>query len=341
MTRSNVNWSSSLLNHSITYHDFYTNTYLGFTSDARNMSGCPQYVLDVTNPTSQKVPAYVMVSRHYTNYDDLLGNDKYKILFSLQVYETERPQLMVKQSDAKTILSSEIVYTNIPYDMCRILVEPGHHVYSVVLQTLKKDARNLHSFGFTLQTRFNSIISGFVQPINEYAQYHFNCRVAGKWEGSNAGGRSSLESFANNPMYAIRVTRPTFVHTRLEVVGDSGLSVYLRLLRRKDVEERHLTQHYMVLGSDAFTSGACLLQGELEPGEYVLIAATYNAGERGRYVITTRSSLPLEMKAVQDKPIPLPMLGDDLPFAYNIISFIRACAAGESVLGPTGFRRAH
>ena len=142
-------------------------------------------------------------------------------------------------------------------------------------------------------------------------------------------------------MYAIRVTRPTFVHTRLEVVGDSGLSVYLRLLRRKDVEERHLTQHYMVLGSDAFTSGACLLQGELEPGEYVLIAATYNAGECGRYVITTRSSLPLEMKAVQDKPIPLPMLGDDLPFAYNIISFIRACAAGESVLGPAGFRRAH
>ena len=146
-----MNWSSSLLDRSITYHNFYTNTYLGLTSDARNMSGCPQYVLDVTNATSSSYPVYVMVSRHYTRYEDLLGNEHYKVLMSLQVFETEGPCLMVKQADAKAMLCPEIVYTNIPYDMCRILVAPGHHVYSIVLQTLKQTPINLQKFGFTLQ----------------------------------------------------------------------------------------------------------------------------------------------------------------------------------------------
>ena len=335
-----MNWSSSLLDRSITYHNFYTNTYLGLTSDARNMSGCPQYVLDVTNATSSSYPVYVMVSRHYTRYEDLLGNEHYKVLMSLQVFETEGPCLMVKQADAKAMLCPEIVYTNIPYDMCRILVAPGHHVYSIVLQTLKQTPINLQKFGFTLQARFNSIISGFMNPINEYPQYHFNYRVAGKWEGDNAGGRSSLASFSQNPMYSITVTRPTFMHVRLEVMDNSSLSVFLRLLRRSDAEKRLFFHKNCVLDAEAFTSGACMLRGQVDPDEYVLVAATYDHGEFGKYIITSRSSLPLEMRPLQEKHIPLPILGDDLPYVYSIIDSIDACVTGQSVVGPQGFRRA-
>lgn len=337
---SNVNWSSLLLDRSITYHDSYTNTYLGLTSDARNMSGCPQYILEVTNNQNTSLPVYVMVSRHYTRYDDLLGNDHYKVLISLQVFETDGPRLMVKQSDAKEAICEEIVYTNIPYDMCPIKVAPGHHFYTIVLQTMKQDPTNLQKFGFTLQARFNSILTGCMKPINEYPQYHFNYRVAGKWEGDNAGGRSSLVSYQKNPMYSITLTRPTFIHIRLEVMDNSELCVYLRLLPRSDVEKGLFFHKNSVLSAEAFTAGASMLYGQVDPGEYVLVAATYEPGQFGKYIITSRSSLPLEMRPLQEKRIPLPMMGDDMPYVYSIIDSIDACVTGQSVMGPQGFRRA-
>ena len=83
-----------------------------------------------------------------------------------------------------------------------------------------------------------------------------------------------------------------------------------------------------------------MLRGQVDPDEYVLVAATYDHGEFGKYIITSRSSLPLEMRPLQEKHIPLPILGDDLPYVYSIIDSIDACVTGQSVVGPQGFRRA-
>ena len=189
--RSNVNWSPELLNTSVTYHDCYTNVFNGYTKDVMNLSNCPQFVLDLTNTTRYENPVYIMLSRHYLNYDDMLGNDQTYILISLQIYRTEGPRYLVKERDAAEVITKSISFTNAPYTLCRFMLPPGHFTYSVVVMSCKEKPRNLKTFNFSIQVRFHNDVHGSVKPISDFPKYHFLTRVAGEWKSDNNGGRPS------------------------------------------------------------------------------------------------------------------------------------------------------
>ena len=213
LTSSNVNWSPELLNSSVTYHDCYTNMYLGSMSDLRNIGGCPQYVLELMNPTNQVIPVHAMLSRHYTDYEDMLGSDHTKIVISLQVYQTDGVKYLVKEKDAIRPVREEAIFTNIPYDLCRILLPPGHTTYTVAVMAYKEQLRNRKPFDFSLQVRYPSIVTGSMKPITEFPQYHFSSRAAGVWKADNVG-KPSLKTFKMNPRYLLHLNRQTFINAR-------------------------------------------------------------------------------------------------------------------------------
>ena len=272
--RSNVNWSPELLNTSVTYHDCYTNVYLGFTSDLRNLSGCPQYVLELTNTSNQVIPVHIMLSRHYTDYEDMLGSDQTKIVMSLQVYQTDGVKYMVKEKDAIKPIRPDAAFTNIQYDLCRILLPPGHTTYTIVVMAYKEKPRNRKPFDFSLQVRYPSVVTGSMKPITEFPQYHFSSRAAGVWKADN-GGKPSLETFKANPRYIVHITRSTFINARLETIKNREIAIHLSLFRLEDVKAEQFNRRHVLAEAEGFMLGACVLETELQAGDYVLIASEY------------------------------------------------------------------
>lgn len=270
-----MNWSPIILNKSLTFHNSYTNIYQGITSDTINMSECPQYVIEMDNPLSHPMPLYVMLSRHYTQYSQLLGDENQRILVCIQLFELNEPKLVVKNSDALSSVKKEITYTNVPYSLCKVSVPTGHHIYSAVVLTLKETPANNKRFDFTIQFRYHSSVQGVVKQIGDYPQYHFVTRVGGEWKGVNACGRISHGSYEKNPMYFFTLFQNVAINLRLESIHNETIGLNLRLWKKEDVLNGEYRISTSIANSGDYRQGVCCLQTMLLAGEYVAVASTY------------------------------------------------------------------
>ena len=303
---SNVNWSPELLNKSITYHDLYSNVFSGYSSDLKNLSNCPQYILEFTNPSTETVPVHVMISRHYTDYDEMLGCEKTKIVMSLQAYAIKKPAFLTKESETIQTIRDEAVFTNIPYDVCHIHVPPGNSTYSVVIMTYKREENNRKKFNFSLQMRYPKIIEGTMRPIQHFPNYRFITRECGQWTDQNNGGPITEKTFLNNPWYTFQITAPTYIHAFLESIQNSNAVLSLYLLRYEHVSAGEYRREYRIAQSSHSSRAACMLEQELEPGTYTLIPAEDHKLVNLKYNISIRSSKPLLLNGEHCLILPTP-----------------------------------
>lgn len=270
---SNVNWAPNLLPKSCTFHEAYTNTYQGVESDTQDMSQSPQYIMEFTNPTQFNQPVYVMLSRHYTQYFQLLGNENYRVLLSVQLFEIDKPRLVVKNADVIRRIEPEIIFTNTPYDFAKVYVPPGRHIYCAIVLTVKEGPENNQRFNFTIQFRYPNTLQGQIKHVNDYPQYHFTWRVGGAWDQANNGGRRSLQKYDRNPTYLFSLPNPISVIFYLESVRNKTISIHLCLFRKSDWEAGRFDQ--IIEDSGDYRNYSCSFRAELPPGEYALVASSY------------------------------------------------------------------
>ena len=225
---------------------------------------------------------------------------------SLQVYAIKSPMLLVKEGDVEEIIRKDSVFTNIPYDICHLSIPPGRSVYSVAVMAYKKEECNRIPFRFSLQVRYPKLVEGIVKPIQEYPNYHFLTRACGQWTSNNNGGRPSGKTFLQNPQYSFHVLAPTHLHAYLESINDRNSSLSLHLLNYKDVMEGHYSKQYILAESDAYTKGACMLEQTIQPGQYTLVVSEFDRVDHGKYMISTRSSYPLQFVSTNAMELPVP-----------------------------------
>lgn len=237
------------------------------------MSQCPQYIMEFTNPTQFSQPVYIMLSRHYTEYFQLLGNEKFRILLTLQVYEIDRPRFVVKNSDVIRRIKAEIIFTNTPYDIAKVYVPPGRHFYTAIVLTVKEKPENIQRFNFTIQFRYPESIQGQIRHVNDYPEYHFTWRVGGAWGEANNGGRRSLRKYNQNPAYLFSLSNPITAVFYLESVRNNKIAIHLCLFRKGDWEAGRFDQS--VADSGDYRNCSCSFLAELPPGEYALVASSY------------------------------------------------------------------
>lgn len=328
------------MNRSLTYHGRYCNILNGCSSDTRNMSECPQYSIEINNPTKGQVPVYIYLSRHYTLYDDLLGTEKKKFLITIQAYKTNKPFYMIRREDNTIAMEEEIVFTNIPYCLAKFRVPPGTHYYTIVILSLKDNEACVNSFNFTVSARYHNSISLLMKPMFSVPDYHFMTRYAGAWTYENSGGRPSQTTYLSNPMYCLTLKQPTLIHAHLEN-NDSSQAMNIRLVREEDVQNHTITRNTMIVDSDAFIANVCGFEKVITPGSYRIILSTFDTGYTGDYVLTIRSSHPVDLKEFQVIPRPLPGFDASMSNSYSLMGYVNANGTGASVFGPRGFKDAN
>lgn len=304
------------------------------------MSECPQYSVEINNPTKGQVPVYIYLSRHYNYYDDLLGTEKRKFLITIQAYKTKKPFYMIRREEDTIAVEEEIVFTNIPYCLAKLRVDPGIHYYTIVILSLKETTASVNPFNFTVCARYHNSISVLMKPMFSVPDYHFMTRNAGAWTHENSGGRPSQPTYLSNPMYCLTLNQPTIIHAHLEN-KDSSQAMNIRLVREEDVQKHAITRNTMIIDSDAFIANVCSFEHTIAPGSYRIILSSFDTGYKGDYVLTLRSSHPVDLKEFQVIPRPLPGFESSMCNSYSLMAYVHLNGTGASVFGPRGFKDAN
>jgi calpain-7 len=183
-----------------------------------------------------------------------------------------------------------------------------HGPYVDSLQTLlrlemPKNAPTTYTIAVSEQylpsrNHFFSLIAYSVNPAelsHVEERYNFSTSIDSAWTQWNAGGSTNSSSFSINPQFGLDVKVATPIAVLLECcVPDCSVNVKLcygggkRLfaLKRQDTA---LDSYEYRKGSDFINSK----EDNIEPGNYTIIASTFEAGQIGKFSLRVDSNAPV------------------------------------------------
>jgi hypothetical protein len=137
-------------------------------------------------------------------------------------------------------------------------------------------------------------------------RYAHSTLLSAAWTYDTAGGHSQAATYCSNPQFLLVLTQKTSVSLLLEA-PDSKLNVHVRLLYGKntspgksgvaDSEQRayRIRRRDIITDSKDYRAGACLcdIGTALDPGSYIIICSTFEAGQTGPFTLLVESSQPV------------------------------------------------
>jgi hypothetical protein len=137
-------------------------------------------------------------------------------------------------------------------------------------------------------------------------RYAHSTLLSAAWTIDTAGGNSQAATYCSNPQFLLVLTQKTLISLLLEA-PDSKLNVHVRLLYGRntsaskssvaDAEQRayRIRRRDIITDSKDYRAGACLCEvgTALDPGSYIIICSTFEAGQTGPFTLLIESSQPV------------------------------------------------
>jgi len=312
-----LNWNPQLFKYKTMVHHHWPKSQ-GPDNDSFNYGPNPQFTLTVdqsTNSTNSPATVWVLLSRHVTTKesevnknahdargggsgtghnnsvknkemeDDFIACHIYDSTGGRRVYTPKKPML-------------QGVYHSDPHILARfdVIMKKQKNVFTLVISQLRKK----HGIDFTLQvlcTTCNIKINA--TPISP--KYVLEKR--GLWNLQNSGGPIGNVRFYTNPQWSIAIKTKSRIH--IELLAPKQYYIGLRLVkntqgRRIDnINLASMDQSESVnveeASSGAYSSGFCYLESStIEPGQYTLVATTYEPNQQASFLIKVFTSAPLQ-----------------------------------------------
>ncbi|KAF5355191.1 hypothetical protein D9756_005675 [Leucocoprinus leucothites] len=132
----------------------------------------------------------------------------------------------------------------------------------------------------------------------------YSTRVEGVLTSKNSGGNCTYPSFMVNPQYHLRI-HPS---TKAGGTKKSKTKVVLRALRdvpvnvvvvwSKGDRKDELVEQEVAVSSGAYTYGLAQVTKDLMPGDYTLIASSFEPTHTGPFTIKVECSTPFDLKSI-------------------------------------------
>jgi hypothetical protein len=137
-------------------------------------------------------------------------------------------------------------------------------------------------------------------------RYPHSTLLPAAWTSDTAGGNSQAATYCSNPQFILVVTQKTSISLLLET-PDKNLNVHVRLLHGISTspakstvagsEQRvhRICRRDIVTDSKDYRAGACLCEvgTPLDPGNYIILCSTFEAGQTGPFTLLVESSQPV------------------------------------------------
>jgi calpain-7 len=180
---------------------------------------------------------------------------------------------------------------NSPHILVRFNAPPGVSDYTIVVSQHEKE----HSLYFSLRAYS---LAPF--KLNEVPmRYSIEQKINSQWTEQTAGGNACNSSYLNNPQWKITVPptgAPAGLLLMLEAPKD--FAVHLLLVeggrRASSVSVRDILAE-----SGPYRHGFCYCDLQnIKPGEYTVVASTFEAELLGKFIMTVASSVRLQVDSI-------------------------------------------
>ncbi|XP_055352711.1 calpain-7-like [Paramacrobiotus metropolitanus] len=286
-----LNWNPALFRYTYCIHQEWR-AGLGPVKDVYDMSGSPQFRLEVTFPPGVTTAAlWVLLTRHITDRDDFAKNKEY---ITLLVYKTEGKRIFYPYDPPPFI---DGVRINSPHYLCKMLLQQSAGAtqrYTLVVSQYEKT----NTIFYTLRC-FSTVAFKMSKIVHSYG--YKEDIISGKWKGTTAGGCPNYpNTYKNNPIHQINLDNAK---------PDNQLLITLKGPKQYSVGFDIVTvvshcptafANFTRKSTGAFRSGFCVLELEAIPGGvYNVIPSTFLPGQEGPYFLSVQASCPIKVSQLQ------------------------------------------
>ncbi|KAI8821862.1 uncharacterized protein EV422DRAFT_435443 [Fimicolochytrium jonesii] len=272
-----VSWNPSMWRHRHSLHASWPNT--GPRKDAFNLSGNPQYSLQVDVQLTRLTAVWILLTKHVTVTEE---STEY---LTLHVYDNTGGE-RVYYPDTPFVRGA---YINNPHILIKFTAPVGLNNYTVVLSQHEKSERTLR---YTLTVYAMSPFR--ITRITDKCT--FSHQTLGEWTRKSAGGSMNHPTFTRNPRYVLTIPpmEPIEIVATLEAPKEYGVNLKV-LAGLMDVDVggggsgsggNAAVVDKVVLSSGSYRKGFCFLRS----GTYTIIPSTFEPGQLGAFVLTVNTS---------------------------------------------------
>ncbi len=269
-----MNWNPDLFAHRKVIHGSWMAHAPGPKNDAYNRGYNPQFVFEVNAESCKGTSAiWLLLTRHVTFKVPLAKQP----FITMHVYKKRNGSRIYYPSS--TFLQG--VYSNNPHNLIRFDVEPGRHIFTLVVSQYER----VNDIDFTIYAYSMAPIL----KLNKLLPYPHAIDVIGKWSSANAGGCGNHPSFPNNPQWRLTLTHGTAVFLGVEAPVNFYVNVKVfssgNIIKSRNERE--------LFSSGEYRKGFCYCEvPKIGKGVYTILVSTFDPGQVGNFSLNCQTRFP-------------------------------------------------
>ncbi|KAM3589448.1 cysteine protease [Umbelopsis sp. WA50703] len=242
---------------------------IGPKKDTYNLGYNPQFKLVVNVPENKTSAVWLLMSKHI-----MVTEQKNVDFITLHVYNDTNGERVYHHGKA----FKEGTYVNSPHILVRFNAPAGTSTYTLVFSQHEK----LKTLYFSLK-----VFSFSPFQLTEVPQtYPIENKISGKWTEQTSGGNASNASFMNNPQWKLSIMPPESAETT-----KCGVIITLEAPKNFALLPVSFSAREVVSQTDSYQHGFCCCElHDIKPGDYTIIASTYEPGLIGNFLLTVCSN---------------------------------------------------
>ena len=258
--------------------------------DTFNVGENPQYTLTLSEEAiRKKASVWVLLSRHVDKQEQ--EGCEVTDYLTTHVHRNKGKTDRIFYAGGKSCVLHG-AYTNNPHVLIRYdLTDKADQNLSLVLSQYQKS----NDVGYTISC-FSTQPFTLGRPDKDLP---FKLELVGEWRATSSGGPPSSSAFGTNPMFALRVPeKGASVQLRCSTMKSYAVNVMLVGVDSYGRRVERLTKEPL-LDSGHYRFGFVVAEKKLvRPGNYTIIASTFNAQQTGAFCLQVFSSARLTVEAI-------------------------------------------
>lgn len=277
-----MNWNPSLFTNTYCTHRAWS-AGVGPVRDLYSLGDSPQFRLEVR--ASSATAVWVLLTRHITDIEDFSNNKEY---ITLLVYKTGGKKVFYPFDPPAFI---EGVRINSPHYLCKLVLGPGTHHFTLVVSQYEKQ----HTITYSLRVYATCPFS--LNKIKDVCKQKHE--VTGKWSGITAGGcPNHPATYKNNPIYQFRLEEDVAaIRVQIKAPKEVPVGFEITCVEARNSEAKGYFKKKL---SGVYRSGFVVLELEdVVTGVYNIIPSTFRPSVEAPYFLALFAPMQTKLSRLQ------------------------------------------
>ena len=274
-----LNWNPGLFSYRQDLH--FTWDLQKCRSALGSFKSNPQYLLKCQKDGR----CWILLNRHFQN----------SVPSEVRLDKTAPSYISLYSFEGKehrTLLTGKSSQRSAYMETTNVLLKTGMTAGSNQVIVVSEEALPMRSHDFTL-----SIFSTMPVEVDKARdRYQYETEETGAWTFSTAGGNANSFDYKINPQYSITVSAACDIALLLSIES-SDILIHVKLVYSNGERIKTIQSRDILGGSGDYCKGSAICEvRNVQPGTYTVICSTYESGQRAKFSLSIKSTIPCLVK---------------------------------------------